>query len=172
VRLPLVECKGVGLGGGTSLPTRDGLESWREGGAPRLGNFGSADIDRCCSDAPPPRAQAISRLRVMQLGASPLPPPDAVAAADLELEREAALMREAELWENDDECSFFGTLFDPGTGERRRMACNPRTAELLGMHREELLTRCVWICYLSARCWGGLSARCSSHSVLDLWGKN
>ena len=52
-------------------------------------------------------------------------------------------MREAELWEGDEECALWGTLFDPGTGERRRMVCNPRLSDVLGLHREELLARSV-----------------------------
>ena len=55
--------------------------------------------------------------------------------------QEEALLAEARLWEDDPECGFMCTLFDSARGNRRMFACNRRAAEMVGMHKEELLAR-------------------------------
>jgi hypothetical protein len=62
------------------------------------------------------------------------------AAARREVRRET-LAREGELWEGEQEWSFFSMAFDAASGERRQIVSNERTAELLGMRREEMLAR-------------------------------
>ena len=43
------------------------------------------------------------------------------------------------MWEGNSDCAYIGTLFDDS--ERRIVACNWRAAEMLGMHKEEMLSR-------------------------------
>jgi hypothetical protein len=98
--------------------------------------------------------QAMESLRAHRLGHRPDPPAAALRIraagsaggfeADPESQRQAseeAVVRDAELWEGDGEVAFITAMYDPPAGGRRVMACNRATAELLGMHREELLAR-------------------------------
>ena len=55
--------------------------------------------------------------------------------------QEEALISETMLWEDDPVCAFVCTQFDPAQGDRRMLACNRRAAELMDMHKEELLAR-------------------------------
>ena len=43
------------------------------------------------------------------------------------------------MWEDHADCAYFGTLYH--AGNRRVIACNNRAAELVGLHKEELLSR-------------------------------
>ena len=84
-------------------------------------------------------------IRVLQLGAAagpgPSPAPTQQAGAHDPRAQEEAMTAEARLWEDDPECAFICTHFDPAHGDRRMLVCNRRHADLLGMHKEELLAR-------------------------------
>ena len=84
-------------------------------------------------------------IRVLQLGAAagpgPSPAPTQQAGAHDPRAQEEAMAAEARLWEDDPECAFICTHFDPAQGDRRMLVCNQRQADLLGMHKEEVLAR-------------------------------
>ncbi len=52
-----------------------------------------------------------------------------------------ALENERCMWQRQNECGFLHVTYDPVTGERIHVALNDLQARLLGMHRDELVSR-------------------------------
>ena len=67
--------------------------------------------------------------------------PDSLALQDMSGNLRPSWQAEAELWDHEDEVGYVSTLLDPSNQSRESITANRRLGDLLGLHREELLSR-------------------------------